>query len=495
VKTDFLVIGTGIAGLSFALKAAKYGKITVLTKKSASDSNTNYAQGGIAAAIGEDDSPYLHFQDTVKTGCGLCDESAVKILVENGRSVIRELLSLGVMFDRDEDGKLLLSREAGHSRNRIVHVADVTGREIEKVLLSHVKRIRKAIDIHENCLGVDLIVRDGRCYGAQALDVKRRHMFNVYSKFTVLATGGIGQLYQKTSNPTVATGDGIAMAYRAGAAVKDMEFIQFHPTAFSKDGKAAFLLSETIRGEGGILRNKSGEAFMTSYDERGDLAPRDVVSRAVFTELEKGPVYLDIQHRGEAFIKKRFPHIYKRCLRHGVDITRDLIPVTPAAHYICGGIKTNNIGETDIEGLFAFGECACTGVHGANRLASNSLLESIVFSFRAEEKIVPYLEKSLQKVESKPDRRKIVRRSLKAREVKRELQELMWTHVGIVREMQKLEYALKRLNHLESETSKMGEKVVSHSLIELENMTTVARLITQAALNRKESVGTHYILR
>ncbi len=494
MKTDFLVIGSGIAGLSFALKAAKYGRITVLTKKSTPESNTNYAQGGIAAAVGEDDSPLLHFQDTIKVGCGLCDEEVVKILVESGPAVIGELISLGVVFDQDEHGRLLLSREAGHSRNRIVHVGDATGREIEKVLISHVKKNR-TIDILEGCIALDLIVKDRRCYGAQALNVKKEQVFPIFSKLTVMATGGVGQVYQMTSNPKVATGDGIAMAHRAGATVKDIEFIQFHPTAFYKDGKAAFLISETVRGEGGTLRNSSGEAFMTAYDERGDLAPRDVVSRAVFTELKKDPVYLDIRHRGKTFIKRRFPNIYLRCLRHGVDIANDLIPITPAAHYLCGGIKTNTYGETSIERLCAFGECACTGIHGANRLASNSLLESIVFSFRAEEKIPQYLNNRLQEIEVKPDRRRILRNSRKTPVIKRELQELMWTHVGIVRESEKLEYAMKELIQLEAVTGKMTEEVVSPDLIELQNMATVARLIAQASLNRKESIGTHYLLR
>ncbi len=494
MRTDFLIIGSGIAGLSFALKAAKYGRITVLTKKSAAESNTNYAQGGIAAAIGDDDSPDLHLQDTLKVGCGLCDPEAVKILVENGPEVIKQLLSLGVNFDREESGRLKLSREAGHSRNRIVHVGDTTGREIERVLLSHAKRMRKKISVHEGCIAIDLIVRDRCCHGVQALDVASKRIFNVYSKITVLATGGIGQVYQKTSNPTVATGDGIAMAYRAGAEVKNMEFIQFHPTAFLKGREAAFLISETMRGEGGILRSQSGDAFMKSYDKMGDLAPRDVVARAVFAELKKGQVYLEIRHRGERYIKNRFPYIYQRCLRNGVDITQDLIPVTPAAHYLCGGVKTNTYGETNIERLYAFGECACTDVNGANRLASNSLLESIVFSFRAEETIKKHIKERIREITTKTDQRRVLKRYTKAKAIKRRLQELMWTHVGIIRKTTDLDFALKRLKELRAEITAISEKTVSPNIIELENMVTASYLITQAALARKESIGTHYIL-
>lgn len=494
MKTDILVIGSGIAGLCFAFKAMHYGKITVLTKKSAAESNTNYAQGGIAAAIGVDDSPQLHFQDTVRTGCDLCDENAVRILVESGSNVVRELVSLGVKFDQDEIGELSLSREAGHSRNRIVHVGDRTGRTLEKVLVTNVRR-GKSIEIYEDCLTIDLIVNNRSCYGAKVLDVKNQKIFNIYSKVTALATGGIGQVYQRTSNPKVATGDGIAMAYRAGATIKNMEFIQFHPTTFHKNCKVAFLISETLRGEGGILRNEGGAAFMASYDKMGDLAPRDIVSRAVFNEMKNGSVYLDIRHRGEEFIKERFPYLYRRCLRYEVDITKDLIPVIPAAHYICGGIKTNIYGETNVERLLAFGECTYTGVHGANRLASNSLLESIVFSFMAGKRIKKYLEASTHEIAAEPSEIRIIRKSRRDQKIKRELQELMWTHVGIVREVEELEYALKKLDELEAEAYKIAEKELSPDLIELENMIIVSRLITQAALDRRESVGTHYILR
>ncbi|MEM2902170.1 MAG: L-aspartate oxidase [Candidatus Bathyarchaeia archaeon] len=495
MKTDFLVIGSGIAGLSFALKASKHGRIMVLTKKSAPESNTNYAQGGIAAAIGEDDSPRLHFQDTVRVGCGLCDEAAVEILVENAPMVIEELQSLGVEFDKDKQGRLLLSREAGHSRNRTVYIGDATGRGIEKALLHQVRRIGKDISLLEGCIAIDLIVEDGRCWGARALDVDGKRVFEIYSKVTVLATGGIGQIYRMTSNPAVATGDGIAMAHRAGASVKDMEFIQFHPTAFYKGGRALFLISETLRGEGGVLRNWRGEAFMKNYHKDGDLAPRDVAARSVYLELKKGPVYLDVRHMGDAFIKKRFPNIYRRCLRQGVDITKDLIPITPAAHYLCGGVKTNTYGETDIKGLFAFGECACTGVHGANRLAGNSLLESIVFSFRAEEKVTDYLEDIPRQTHAPAYPRRIAKRSMKAIPVRRELQSTMWDYVGIVRTREGLEHALEELDRLEAEAAELQRSTISPTLIELGNMIAVSRLTVQAALDRKESVGTHYVLR
>ena len=394
MKTDFLVVGSGIAGLNFALKTAKHGKVTIATKKEIMESNTNLAQGGIAAVTQKSDSIELHIEDTLTVGSGLSNKRIVKLLAEHGPEAIRNLLSFGVNFDK-KNNKLHLTTEGGHSIARVLHSGDSTGKEIEQTMTECVRE-NKNIEVFENCFAIDLILAQQKCAGAKILDIKNRAVCDIFARATILATGGIGYIYQNTTNPEIATGDGIAMALRAGAKIEDMEFVQFHPTTLNKLGAPHFLISESLRGEGAILVNEAGERFMLDYDSMGELAPRDIISRTIFNELKKGIVYLDIRHKGKSFILDRFPMIYQECLKYDIDITEDLIPVSPAAHYICGGIKTDEYGETSVENLLAFGECACTGVHGANRLASNSLLESVVFSSLGAEKAKKYLKNEIE---------------------------------------------------------------------------------------------------
>ncbi len=401
IKTDFLVIGSGIGGLSFALKACEAGEVVVVTKKEDTESNTNYAQGGIASVFAKDDSFDLHVEDTLKAGAGLCNPQVVKKVVQAGPRCIEELIRIGVRFTkrRGKEEELDLGLEGGHSRNRVVHAADLTGKEVENSLLRAVKA-KKNVKILEDHIAIDLITQHHikdyqrkpgekiKCWGAYVLDKEKNQVITCLSKITLLATGGAGRVYLHTTNPSIATGDGIAMAYRAGARVANLEFIQFHPTALYHQKGNSFLISEAVRGEGGILRLSSGETFMEKYDPRRELASRDVVARAIDHELKKSGdrcVYLDITHLDQKFIKLRFPNIYGKCLSVGLDITKDWIPVVPAAHYICGGVVTDMEGKTEIENLYACGEVTCTGMHGANRLASNSLLEAIAFAhFSAE---------------------------------------------------------------------------------------------------------------
>jgi len=490
VKTDFLVIGSGIAGLNFALKAAKFGRVTIVTKKKIMESNTHLAQGGIAAVMKGDDTFQMHIKDTLSAGCGLSNKRTVELLVENGPKEIQSLISLGVKFDNEIDG-LHLSREAGHSKDRIVHAGDTTGREIEQVLT---KRVRENVNIEvlENCFAIDIIVKHARCYGASALDVEEGEAVQIFSRGTVLATGGVGYLYQKTTNPEIATGDGIAMAFRGGVKVEDMEFVQFHPTTLNKLGAESFLISETFRGEGAVMVDETGKRFMEEYDSMGELAPRDIVSRVTFNELKKGPVYLDIRHKDKGFIMHRFPMIYRECLRYGIDITKDLIPVSPAAHYICGGIKANEYGETSTQSLLAFGECACTEVHGANRLASNSLLESVVFTslgaVRAKRLLKNEIEApQLGRKEEFPDINE-----LELKNLEEGLRRAMWDNVGIVRNGEKLNLNLRSLRKLEVRIDDSNNNGVNVQHLELRNMAVVSKLITKAALVRKESRGTHF---
>jgi len=492
MKTDFLVIGSGIAGLNFALKTVEFGTVTIVTKKKIMESNTNLAQGGIAAAISEDDTFRMHVEDTLRAGCGLSNRDAVEILVENGPKEIQSLISYGAKFDTEND-ELHLSREAGHSKYRIVHSGDTTGREIERVLTKRVRE-KRDIEVLQNCFAMDIIVKDSRCYGASVLDIKNKEIVDISSRGTILSTGGVGYVYQNTTNPEIATGDGIAMAFRGGARVEDMEFVQFHPTTLNKFGATHFLISETFRGEGAILVNEKGERFMAKYDAMGELAPRDIVSRATFNELKKGSVYLDIRHKGKSFILKRFPMINKMCLKYGIDITKDLVPVSPAAHYICGGIKTNEYGETSIQNLLAFGECACTGVHGANRLASNSLLESVVFSSLGAVKAKDLLKNEL-KMSKLP--KEVTFNNMNGQtleNLKDDLRKAMWDNVGIIRNEENLKLMLTKLTQFEKrihELNENGEKA-NAQFLELKNMLTVSKLITQAASMRKESRGTHY---
>jgi L-aspartate oxidase len=490
MKTDFLVIGSGISGLNFAIKAAKYGEVTVVTKKEIVESNTNYAQGGIASVIGKDDSFQLHLQDTLRTGCGLSNKRLVKILVKNGPREIQDLIFLGVNFDK-KYGEFALGREGGHSRNRVLHIGDMTGREIERVLVQNVRRNKK-IDVLENHFAIDLITKDKKCCGVWVLDKKNDEVIEIFSRVTVIAAGGIGWLYKYTSNPQIATGDGIAMAFRAGSRIEDIEFVQFHPTTLNKDNTPNFLISEAIRGEGAVLLNEDGERFMEKYHEMKELAPRDIVSRAIYNELKKGPVYLDIRHRGEDFIKNRFPTIYKECLKYGIDVTKVPVPVSPAAHYICGGVKTNEYGETNIENLLVVGECACTEVHGANRLASNSLLESLVFSSMAVHKAKEFLKGKIQEKSQKEKLEIYKGNRKKIKNLETELRKSMWEHVGIVRSEEGLKYELEKLEQLEKDVGNLYKTGISVELLELRNMITVGKLITKAALIRKESRGTHY---
>jgi L-aspartate oxidase len=394
-KVDFLVIGSGIAGLSFALKAAKKGKVLILTKVNADETNTKYAQGGIAGVFDpEVDSFEKHIQDTLIAGDGLCDPKAVEIVVTEGPDRIKELIAYGTQFDKEENGEYNLTREGGHSEKRILHYKDVTGKEIERALLESVKK-EKNIEILTHYFAVDIITEHHllqkntehtRCFGVYALNINTGTVDTILSKLTVMATGGAGHIYAATTNPVIATGDGIAMVYRAGGKIRDMEMMQFHPTSLYNPGSfPSFLITEAIRGEGGVLKNKMGEEFMYGYDERGSLAPRDIVARSIDAEMKKTGeeyVFLDISHKPKAFLLEHFPNIYEKCLSIGIDIAKDQIKVTPAAHYLCGGIMVNEYGQSSIENLYACGECSSTGLHGANRLASNSLLEAAVYGHR-----------------------------------------------------------------------------------------------------------------
>lgn len=490
MKTDYLVVGSGIAGLNFALKATKYGRVTVVTKKEIIESNTNLAQGGIAAATRKDDSVQLHINDTLKVGCGLSNKRVVEILAESGPEAIRNLISFGVNFDK-ENNELHLTTEGGHSMARVLHSGDSTGREIEQAMTESIRENRN-IEVFENCFAIDLIIKNAECIGAKILDIKKREIIDIFARATVLATGGIGYVYQNTTNPEIATGDGIAMALRAGARIEDMEFVQFHPTTLNKSGAPHFLISEALRGEGAILVNEKGERFMVDYDSMGELAPRDIISRTIFNELKKGSVYLDIRHKNESFVLDRFPMIHQECLKYGIDITKDLIPVSPAAHYICGGIKTNEYGETTLANLLAFGECACTEVHGANRLASNSLLESVVFSSLGAQKATRYLK---NEIGAPPQQKETAFSNIENQELKdinAELRKAMWSYVGIIRTEENMRLMLRKLENLNRRLDALGGNCVNTRFLELKNMVTVANLITKAAHIRKESRGTHY---
>ncbi|TET24811.1 MAG: L-aspartate oxidase [Candidatus Bathyarchaeum sp.] len=490
MNTDFLVVGSGIAGLNFALKVANYGRVIIVTKKEIMESNTNLAQGGIATVTRKDDSVQLHIKDTVNVGSGLSNKRIVKILAEKGPEAIRNLLSFGVKFDKEND-ELHLTTEGGHSMARVLHSGDSTGREIEQSMTESIRK-SKDIEVFEDCFAIDLILKNTGCIGARILDIKNRKMCDIFARVTILATGGIGYIYQNTTNPEIATGDGIAMALRAGAKIEDMEFVQFHPTTLNKLGAPHFLISEALRGEGAILVNARGERFMLGYDNMGELAPRDIISRTIFNELKNGPVYLDIRHKGKGFILDRFPMIHQECLKYDVDITTDLIPVSPAAHYICGGIKTNEYGETTVANLLAFGECTCTGVHGANRLASNSLLESVVFSSLGAQKAKNYLK---NEIEAPPQQKETAFANIETQElnyIKAELRNAMWDYVGIIRTEEKMDLMLRKLEHLNRRLDVFGGTGVNTQFLEIKNMVTVANLITKAAHTRKESRGTHY---
>ncbi|MBI1805912.1 MAG: L-aspartate oxidase [Ignavibacteria bacterium] len=510
VRSDVLIIGSGIAGLSLALKAAEIGTVSIITKKHKAESNTNYAQGGIAAVISSEDSFDLHMQDTLSAGVELCHRDAVEVLVKEGPRRLEELIAIGVEFTRKR-GILDLGREGGHSRNRIVHAYDRSGSEIERALL-HSIASHPNIKVYEDHLAIDLITEHhlGRtvaqespihCWGAYALDVKQNSVKTFLASVTVLCSGGVGQVYMHTTNPPIATGDGVAMAYRAGATICNMEFIQFHPTTLYNSGSPAFLISEAVRGFGGILKTKSGEEFMNRYDDRASLAPRDIVARAIDSELKKRGdehVLLDLRHLSAEKIKEHFPHIYETCLsRYKLDITKEPIPVVPAAHYSCGGVVTDLHGRTSISNLYACGEVAMTGVHGANRLASNSLLEAIVFSHRAFEDMKSSKNKVMPPIPIIPPWDESgtfdAEEWVLVEHDRKEIQQVMWDYVGIVRSDARLERAQRRLRLIREEIENFYKKTkVVEGLIELRNLATVADLIVRCAFMRKESRGLHY---
>lgn len=510
MKMDFLVVGSGIAGLSFALRAAQLGSVVVVTKKQEVDSATNLAQGGIAAVLSEDDSCELHVEDTLKSGAGLCDEGVVHTVVSEGPARVLELVEIGVGFVREEDNKsnLSLGKEGGHSRRRVAHAYDLTGREIERALLEKVKA-NSNITLFENHTCVDLLMEKGvndgetptgRCLGAYVLSEGKVETYR--ARVTVLCTGGVGKVYLYTSNPEIATGDGIAMAFRAGALVSNMEFVQFHPTCLYHHMARNFLISEAVRGEGAYLVDGNGERFMSKYaPDQMELATRDTVARAIDKEMkETGAdcVYLDISHKNPEFVRKRFPTIYARCLELGIDITRGPLPVVPAAHYLCGGVLTDEWGRTNIQGLFALGETACTGLHGGNRLASNSLLEAVVFADRAFRKCkeewegwkeCEFMEVDEWKTGSAID----LEEEILINHNWDLLRRIMWNYVGIVRNERRLVLAEQRvLEIIEEIEQHYRDYHISESMIELRNIACVANLIIQSAKLRKESRGLHY---
>ncbi len=516
LETDFLVVGSGIAGLTYALKVARAcpdKKITVITKAAADETNTKYAQGGIAGVTDfENDSFEKHIQDTLIAGDGLCNEQVVEIVVKEGVERIKELIEWGAQFDKEADGDYALGKEGGHSVNRILHHKDVTGREMERALLETVQR-QPNIHIIKHCFVIDLLTQhhlgylitkatpDIQCYGVYALNLQTNHIEKILAKITLLATGGNGQIYRTTTNPSIATGDGVSMVYRAKGRIENMEFIQFHPTALYEPGVRgqAFLITEAVRGDGGILRNKTGEAFMERYDERKDLAPRDIVARAIDSEMKitgTEHVYLDCRHMNKEKFLHHFPTIYEKCLSMGIDVTKQMIPVAPAAHYSCGGIKTDEWGRTSIRNLYAAGECASTGLHGANRLASNSLLEAMVFGHRAYLDAVEKIDMvsfEQQLPDWKADGTTHPREMILITQSLKELQLLMSDYVGIVRTNTRLQRAMKRVDLLWEETEQLYETTtVSPQLCELRNMITVAYLVIKCAQFRHESRGLHF---
>jgi L-aspartate oxidase len=513
-RYDFVVIGSGIAGLTFALRAAQHGSVAVITKRKSSDSNTAWAQGGVACVTSDEDSFELHVRDTLEAGAGLCDEAVVRTVVTEGPARIRELMQFGLHFDeREVEGhrELDLGREGGHSKRRVLHIRDVTGKEIENVLLDRLAE-QGHVDLLENHMAVDLITAgklgfasEDRCLGAYVLDEKSGDVETIRSDRIVLATGGCGKVYLYTTNPDIATGDGVGMAWRAGAVIANMEFIQFHPTCLYHPKAKSFLVSEAVRGEGGVLRNSSGDDFMKRYPAaagRGSLAPRDIVARAIDAEIKKSGapcVFLDITSQPPEFLRERFPKIYETCLRFGIDMSKQPIPVVPAAHYQCGGIKTDVNGATNLPGLYAVGEVGCTGLHGANRLASNSLLEGLVVANRAADQAIRY-----RSARAAPEMAVPEWQSGDVQNVDElvviyhnwdEIRRLMWDYVGIVRSDKRLQRAAARLRNLQREIREFYWNFkVTVDLLELRNLATVAALIVDSALSRKESRGLHFTL-
>jgi L-aspartate oxidase len=510
-RFDFLVIGSGIAGLSYALKVAAAGSVGIITKKDKAESNTNYAQGGVAAVMSAVDSFALHVKDTLATGMGISHRDAVEVMVREGPVRLRELVELGARFT-EKDGAFDLGREGGHSTNRIVHASDLTGREIERALLQAIAE-NPAITVFEDHVALELITEHHRaekgmidrsnihCWGAYALDSVEKRVDAFTAKVVILTTGGLGQVYLHTTNPLIATGDGVAMAYRAGATIANMEFVQFHPTTLFNSGSPSFLISEAVRGFGGVLRGQDGEEFMQLYDERKSLAPRDVVAFAIDNELKKrGDEYvlLDLRHLPAGQVREHFPNIHDTCLRRfKLDITREPIPVVPAAHYSCGGVVTDIEGRTSIHGLYAAGEVSMTGVHGANRLASNSLLEALVFSERAARASSAFFagySGSIPAIREWDDTGTLNSEEwILVSHNRREIQQIMWDYVGIVRSDLRLERAQRRMELIRSEVESFYKKTkVTEGLIELRNLAQCAHLIIQCAMQRKESRGLHF---
>ncbi|HEV7700079.1 MAG TPA: L-aspartate oxidase [Pyrinomonadaceae bacterium] len=487
LQTDFIVIGSGVAGLRSSIELASRGAdVTVLTKDKASESNTEYAQGGVAVVLSDDDNAELHEGDTLVAGAGLCDERAVETLVTEGTKYIKELIDWGTEFDR-EGGKLVFTQEAAHSRRRILHAhGDSTGAELVRSLISRA-RTESTIHLTPFANTESLIVNEGRCIGVRFLDPVLRAPRDIYGKAVIMCTGGAGQLYQHTTNPAVATGDGMAMGYFAGAEMADMEFIQFHPTALSVEGAPRFLLSEAMRGEGGVLRNTAGERFMPRYDERAELAPRDIVSRSIVAEMRRTgtrTVFLDMTALDAEFLRQRFPKIYETCLAHGLDITKDQLPVSPASHYCMGGIRTDLWGRSTVPGLYAAGEVSCTGVHGANRLASNSLLEGLVFGARAGQAAAK--DSSEFRVPAS-GKRSVETRTSKletgvSTAVRKRVKRIMWERVGILRDRDALRRAITEFDQIAAGRLSTSSR----------NFVTLARLVADAALWREESRGGHF---
>lgn len=508
IDFDFVVIGSGIAGLMSAIHLSRLGRVCVLTKKDTAESNTNYAQGGIACVMTSDDSFEEHVRDTLSAGAGLCDETVVRRIVSSGPDRIAELEALGMKFTEQNGqsgSRYDLGREGGHSRRRVLHAGDITGREIEKVLLAKARASK--VDFLEHCMVIDLITTgwlglsgENRCIGGYFLNRQTGEIAAFRTPCTVLATGGGGKVYLYTSNPDIATGDGFALAWRAGAVIKNMEFIQFHPTCLYHPKAKSFLISEAVRGEGAVLVNAEGKSFMERYDARGSLAPRDIVARAIDNEMKLtgAPcVFLDIRRKGAAFLTERFPNIYRTCLSFGIDMAKDLVPVVPAAHYFCGGVQASVEGATSIPGLYACGEVACTGLHGANRLASNSLLEALVCSFAMAENIGqgPHTMPAVAIPDWHAGAAVPSDEAIVIAHNWNEVRTCMWDYVGIVRTDKRLDRARRRIGNLRAEIQQYYyDYIVTSDILELRNIAAVGELIIRSAMMRRESRGLHYTL-